>query len=978
MTTRARSLFAMLLLLATSCAERPLTEIVVVVDTRMRIPEQLDTLEIEITPPAGPVSRRLASLSGEEALALPITLSVVHRGGALGPVTVTVNGRLGTDVVVTRQAEVSFALGRTLVVLLPLEAACVGVACAERETCAAGACRDVVLSPSEIGLFDGSVPHLGDGGALCTALPELCNGIDDDCDGRADEGLDTSADPMNCGVCGNACPALAHARPACADGLCGLACETGYGDCDGDTRDGCEQQLNTLSSCAACATECTTSHGAPTCFLGECALDSCAPGWGDCDASAADGCESALNDPLHCGGCGPCSVAGATASCSEGVCGIAMCDAGAADCNGLLSDGCEARIDSLAACGACGRACPSVAHGSGLCTATVCSVGSCDAGYADCDHSAATGCEASLTTMTDCGDCGVPCALAHATEVCAVTGCAIASCDAGWRDCNASPADGCEVSLDTVTNCGTCARVCGAAAPICGVVGTTRNCVTGCSGAQVLCGGTCADLSVSLSHCGACDRACAPAHAAGVCASGACAIAACDPGFGDCNGLASDGCETPLDTLASCGACGATCDLAGAGERCDAGRCVVTACDPGLADCNASATDGCETSILALSDCGACGAVCAPTSATASCATGLCEIVSCNAGHADCDGLAADGCEKTLATLTDCRACGDVCDVPRATESCATGACVMTACDAGWADCNASVADGCERSLLTTSDCGACGAPCAAGPNETASCATGMCLRTCLAAHGDCDGLTADGCEAPLNTAAACGACGVVCSGPTPLCADLGGGTYACDAGCAPTESLCGTACADLASDELNCSGCGIVCAPAAATGVCVAGACRISSCNPGFGDCNGLATDGCERSTRTLTDCATCGTTCGPFANASALCTTGACSFACASPWGNCDAMTGNGCERRLDTVMNCGACGRMCPTVGHSSPSCVASTCTPVCSPDHRDCNGVYSDGCESDIRADDANCGVCGLACALGTRCDHSVCA
>ena len=34
---------------------------------------------------------------------------------------------------------------------------------------------------------------------------ELCDLVDDDCDGRVDEGYDLSTDPGNCGACGNAC-----------------------------------------------------------------------------------------------------------------------------------------------------------------------------------------------------------------------------------------------------------------------------------------------------------------------------------------------------------------------------------------------------------------------------------------------------------------------------------------------------------------------------------------------------------------------------------------------------------------------------------------------------------------------------------------------------------------------------------------------------------------------------------------------------
>jgi hypothetical protein len=43
-------------------------------------------------------------------------------------------------------------------------------------------------------LFD--LPDLGEG-----CFPEVCNGLDDDCDGEVDEDFDLMSDVMNCGAC---------------------------------------------------------------------------------------------------------------------------------------------------------------------------------------------------------------------------------------------------------------------------------------------------------------------------------------------------------------------------------------------------------------------------------------------------------------------------------------------------------------------------------------------------------------------------------------------------------------------------------------------------------------------------------------------------------------------------------------------------------------------------------------------------------
>ncbi len=69
---------------------------------------------------------------------------------------------------------------------------------------------------------------------------EVCNGLDDDCDGVVDEGFSLATDPQNCGACGNAC-ALAHSVPQCVARTCAIAtCDRGFVDLDGTPANGCE------------------------------------------------------------------------------------------------------------------------------------------------------------------------------------------------------------------------------------------------------------------------------------------------------------------------------------------------------------------------------------------------------------------------------------------------------------------------------------------------------------------------------------------------------------------------------------------------------------------------------------------------------------------------------------------------------------------------------------------------------------------
>jgi|GEM_PF-682717 len=80
-------------------------------------------------------------------------------------------------------------------------------------------------------------------GCECNLIgQELCNLIDDDCDGEVDEGIELSRDPLNCGACGLVCGDLyPNAVTTCVDAACQFAgCIAGYYDIDGELLNGCE------------------------------------------------------------------------------------------------------------------------------------------------------------------------------------------------------------------------------------------------------------------------------------------------------------------------------------------------------------------------------------------------------------------------------------------------------------------------------------------------------------------------------------------------------------------------------------------------------------------------------------------------------------------------------------------------------------------------------------------------------------------
>lgn len=108
--------------------------------------------------------------------------------------------------------------------------------------------------------------------------------------------------------------------------------------------------------------------------------------------------------------CGPCIVPGAIARCgSSGQCEVAICDPGYADCDKDESNGCETQIaNDESNCGGCGIICEQP-HAVTSCIESECRFVVCDDGFANCDDSGLTGCEADLNSSEHCGACYASC-----------------------------------------------------------------------------------------------------------------------------------------------------------------------------------------------------------------------------------------------------------------------------------------------------------------------------------------------------------------------------------------------------------------------------------------------------------------------------------------------------------------------------------------------------------------------------------------
>jgi hypothetical protein len=693
-----------------------------------------------------------------------------------------------------------------------------------------------------------------------------------------DGGADPLSDPNNCGYCGHVC-SLPHSAQACVGGVCQVpdgGCEQNWGDCD-PISPGCESNLlSDPNNCGRCGHPCLNNHSSNSCVNGQCSPN-CNSGYDVCGGDPAQGCAvNIYGDPNNCGACGHvCTNANGGAGCTSGRC-TPNCATGFADCDGNPDNGCETPTTTTTDCGGCGHQCQAVNTSATACVNSRCAP-TCVSLYGDCDSNPDNGCETSLTTGTNCGHCGTACAPANATGDCSTGTCTVVSCSSGYADCDGQATNGCEVNTTSDANhCGLCTTNCGALAHVSTVSCVTSACViNSCASGWGDCDGQAAtgcetDLTTTATHCGACTTDCTQLpHVQNVsCTSSACTVGSCQTGWGNCDGQATNGCETDLTSTAThCGACATDCTKLPnvASATCTNSGCFITQCATGYADCDGNSANGCEvnTTTDAL-HCGGCNTNCTalPNVGTATCQSSQCVINSCAGTFANCDGQSGNGCEVDLSSsTTHCGSCTSSCAaLPHVgTVSCAAATCVIGSCANGWGNCDGLPGNGCEVDLTsTTTHCGACATNCQALPNVnsgSAACSASQCTFSCMAGWGNCDGQWPNGCETSLTTTTNCGTCGTGCS-------------------------------------------------VANGTATCATGSCQIASCASGYRDCNGSPGDGCETHIAAdINNCGACGTRCGVnvvYPNVSSYgCSGGSCTVAgCVGSYYDVDGLPGDGCE--------------------------------------------------------------------------------
>ena len=123
---------------------------------------------------------------------------------------------------------------------------------------------------------------------------------------------DTSA--TACGAACTVCPVPPGGAAQCVAGACTSSCGAGTHICGG----ACVADTSVTACGAACTVCPVPANATATCAVGACGF-TCTAGFDNCDANAANGCETVLaSDPLHCGACGtPCAVG---QLCVAGLC----------------------------------------------------------------------------------------------------------------------------------------------------------------------------------------------------------------------------------------------------------------------------------------------------------------------------------------------------------------------------------------------------------------------------------------------------------------------------------------------------------------------------------------------------------------------------------------------------------------------------------------------------------------------------------
>ncbi len=255
--------------------------------------------------------------------------------------------------------------------------------------------------------------HCENGAIKCkpgTPMPEVCDGLDNNCDGNTDEG--NPGGGMQCmtgllGICASGvtnCDGLGGVvcEPSVTPGLLNESCNGLDDDCDGNTDEGIAQV----------GMACTAMGFVGICQFGTYSCPNVAPFQLKCDHPAPgtiqetcngqdDDCNGTIDDPMLLNGL-PCNTA------FPGICmaGQTQCVGGSQQCVANVSpgsqvelcnnidDNCNGQTDEMNPNPACTQQNPNASFVQGWsCTGGACAILTCQSGHADIDAAPGNGCE---------------------------------------------------------------------------------------------------------------------------------------------------------------------------------------------------------------------------------------------------------------------------------------------------------------------------------------------------------------------------------------------------------------------------------------------------------------------------------------------------------------------------------------------------------------------------------------------------------
>lgn len=802
---------------------------------------------------------------------------------------------------------------------------------------------------SDVGECDPGIQYCVEGDLVCVGsadgVDELCDLLDNDCDGRIDEGLTGGPCGASEGLCEPGTQQCVRGREVC-DGEVPAGserCDCEDNDCDGsideEVKGGlcpgdsvckdcqCAQPCNTDNEFLQCPTGRVPTEINGMCFCvaercnpSECATQTlsnegeviCAPdqsGVGVCVCKANE-CTSACagvvcDEPLVCNPRDPRGV------CVEDNCRGLGCDADHV-CN-VETGACEPDPCATATCataeacrlGVCERSCASVECAD----AELCQSGSCVADPCD-----AVTCEASQVCSPDTGACVDNACLAS------VCGRGLV-CDPATGACENDPCNYLHCPSGQVCSKGECAlpivvlpdagvplverRIFASGGGGCGcrVSAPTEGksptlwLVFGILGTAIFARRRTRRLSVAV-------FAVASASVLGGCDVNPYCLNCSDARIVVRDGGTRPDARLPDGALPDSGP-----------VLTDGGRdgCVVGAdelCDGLDNDCDMAIDEGFDFT-RDPNHCGNCDTACRPDHAFGVCVDSECGLGECDVEFLNLDGRDDNGCEyrcvptaeddsvcdlrdndcdsrtdEDVNTATDtnnCGGCGRNCNLAHASERCVVGTCMIDTCEAGFVNVDGAQSNGCEYACVPAG------------------------VEACNTVDDDCDGNIDEG---DPGGGAACGETRGECAGGNLHCIN---GDLICMGGVRPAAESCNTLdddcdgaideTTDFDSDPANCGACGAICAADNAVVRCTSEECVRLACDSGWVDldsadldcdyecqirgveaCNGLDDDCDGRMDESLT-------TPVSFCNTTGVCSAGGSTPTCSGALGwTCD----------------------------------------------------------------------------------------